>query len=1331
MTWADLHPNETEVVLTVPPGVAPIRSVLLTANIITPIAGFLRVSVIAPNGQIAVLPRISGAAWSVSGYDLSSSFPADTGSGDWKLRVVNVVLPGTISSFSLAITSTYSATVFTAPGANKPTSPGAPSAGSSRRDMVGEASCTTCDQLPVNTDADIQAKLKCLDDNLTTAVGPLQSSLVARMKLLFQLAGERLTAAQRTRIEAVYTSSDAGAACSTPLVWDSACQTEAAALALPSQLQLCQDLITNDKTSKALAIAELPHCLDQLAKTAQLPADSCRIATRDVADGVAQAVITKTYPPLTGDLTTLLPPILSELAGWSTAATTAAAGDRGWLLGHGNTLLRQLWANIENAKLGLPSAPLGDLSLAVKLLSDITGTGFTDDFAVLSAVFAPQQSAVSPLLFELAGDALQPIADRLTRLEAFHDVGCRFSTCRTVSSTGVVTLRASAMSELVHALAVLPDHDALAAALPTSGKLATQQPALYSALTRVRDQHAYLETAWAALGRSEPFSQLATIMDPPAEISALAAIVRTAGVAWSSYQGSGEFTPWHTARLTVATLEQSALVGFIDGLRSTMTTARTNYENSRLNTVNDLLNQSHSNATVQSASDRLSVLRDQDSDLMSRSLGLEAREADERAAIAGFQAAFEALINSGALDENAAYQIDTLPSVRVSAADAKYPGIPFPGDVARDRITGATVTLNPGDSLRLAVTGSWTPTCAVLSSQIPNTREGFEAIRVSDAQTGPEGYWLSRENDVFSANSTSNSTEWRDDYGTSEKTCAGISISYSGAGASWEDCDFDNHDVITSNTLTGSSGGSTRTTASFATGIRLPNTPFPTAPTGSLVAVLTRTNHPETVFDVRVVLRNDLIVAPAGLQPGDQIDVSFVVNDLGTCGGSAASQLQIDAVRSRPVGTTAQAVGAAMAATLQAMEAQAPTIMAEGQLTSDEGNALRAGGWKTVDHSLPDGIGLAGLPYDLRQLFDSFLEREIASIGRRSQMHAIARERLQLKLSAVGVANELSFADAQDRLLMLIPRWRLRDLSGVALAQSVEALAEAMSTYVAQVYELRDPAAATLFRSTEVTQLDALKDLNLTAAYADSAPTSAVQAFDDFVSAARNALASAQFELPTQFRRTLVVAVPAKPLTCPVGAPCIYKNMWTAVSNSTAAAFWAATQASPFGANITLTPSDLYSALGTGTLACGDVAPVVRRMAIYLDTNIDPRVLSSTFLNIEGTAAASGASAVFPLTTGPLSIDADSPAGVAVSVPALNGAVNAVDTRFGPSVETLGPGAGLSPFTTFHFDMTPFQSGIPKALLGVADAVLLVFEVERRVSTDRVQLPGVCTAAGN
>lgn len=1224
-----------------------------------------------------------------------------------------------------------SGTTVTAPGLSRPTDPGTPTFPGDTRTFSSLPVCLTCDQIPIDSDANVQAKFDCLNSGLAAAAGPLHQSLAARIKLLFQLSGDRLTPDQRSQVQQLYDDdSTDGPACSTALAWDSACQTEAASLGLPSQLQLCQDLTSNDQTSRGIAVLELQHCLDLLATDAQIQTDTCRVQTRDVADTAAQAVLAKAYPALTGDLATQLPDVVTRIDAWWVAATMAAAGDHQWLLGHANTVLRQLWSSIEQAKLPLPQAS-GDLD-AVAVLNQVNDTGFADDLGVLSALYAPGQSSVQPLLLTLTADALQPFADRLARLEALHDVGCRFAGCRSDDGAGNVTLRASAISELVHALAVLPDPDAFSAALAGASKLPGQEAALFNALTRLRDQHAYLDTAWAALGRSEPFAQLATIADPPAEAIALAGIVRAAAVAWSSYQASGEFAPWHRARLTTAALQQPALLAFVDGLRAQVASARTSYESQRLGLLNDLLNQSHEQAATQSATDRRTGLRDQDGDLVSRSLGMESREADERAGLAGFQTSFEALINSGVLDADATFQAQPQAPILTSAADAHFPGLPSQPDLARDAFH--TVSLHPGDSLRVHVTGSWSPTCAVLHAQIPGPQGNFEPIQVANAQTGPDGYWLSRDSESFRSQSTNSSADFRKDVGLSVAACYTASL---GPG-SFQACAHADMDWSWTDGSTTSGGSNSRSSASFSTGIRLPNTPFPVAPAGSLVAVLTPTGHPDQVLDVRVVHRDDLIQAPA-LPPGsgDSVDVSFVVNDLGTCIPDTSQSLQIESVKSIPLGNTAKAFSPAMASALASLEAQAPAILAEGQLTTEEAANLRLSGWNLVAQSLqPQGIDVAGLPYELHQLFDTYLEREIASIARRSEMHAIARQRVQIQLAETALEHELAFDDTQNRLLMLAPRWRMRDLSGAQLAQAVDALSSALTADIAETFELRDPDAFKQFSGSDAQQPDAqppaaLIDLGVTRPTTNTAAgqehyEDAVAALESFASAASSALSQATFDPASTLRRTLVLAIPRTVATCN-GGPCDYKDSWTSVSAAAAQAFWSAATTAPFAANLTIAPSDLYSALGTGRLDCGDTAPVIRRMALYLDTPKSSIDLRTMFLDVSGVAAAAGEPVLFPLVDKVLSIDADDPAGVALSLPAINGDVLQVLDRFGPSTAELGTGAGLSPFTTFHIDMTPFQAGTPKNALAAATAVLLVFEVERRVSTSDVQVPGVCT----
>lgn len=1328
------------------PGGVNVEKVLVDVQITYPQPRLLEVSIVAPNGHSVVVSGLSGPLGvpnvSITNRDITSLVAAGgNASGNWQLQTRKLAAAGTgtgtIDVFRLKIISTapFITTVFVPPGMHMPDSPGDPSPGSTSRAFVDLPSCQTCDQKPLGSDADAQAKFACLDKNLANATGDLKSSLAARMKLLMQLKGEQLTPVQRTRVEGVYDElPDATPFCAAPIAWDSACRTSAAALRLPGQIQLCNDLGTNTSTSSGILALELQHCFDQLTTVAQISADTCRLSTRDAADAAARGVVSKTYPDLTGgtNITAALPAVLGRIGAWWTAASVAAAGDRAWLGGHSNLLLRQLWANIQRTNVPLPSLPFEQSDTgrdaAANLVTHVTDIGFTDDFAVLSALFAPPAPGttpppITPPLLTLTGDALQPIADRLQRLEVLHDVGCRFRACR----ASPTSLRASAISELAHALSALPDHDMLASVLASATELSAKEPQLYAALVRVRDQHSYLGAAWAALGRTEPFAHLATIPDPPAEVAGLATLVRVAGIAWSSYQGSGIFVPWNQPRLTAATLQRDRVVSTLDQLLGDTTIARDAYVRARLDTVNDIVAQSRQQGVIQSVVDRAAALRDQDEDLLKRMIGLASREAQERSTIAGYQAAFETLVNSGALDADAAYQTQTQDPVRVSADQAKYPGISSPRNVVRDRF--ASIPLHSGDSLRLQVTGTWTPTCAV---RPPTKLRGpgdndFEPIQRVDEETGPEGYWLSREGDAFKSHSTTISKDYRTDFGFSVEFCIKSPSAPTGGGPEWKACVHDSADWISSDAQADATGSSSRMSASFAVGLRLPNTPFPEAPAGSLVAVLTRSGHPEEILDIRVVQRQDLIWAPA---QSNDIDVNFVVNDLFGCAVDTTKKLQIDSVKTTPLGTSdtpgsiASAIQTATAATLDAIEAKAPDILAEGQLTNEESASLRSSAWSEVETRLPHGIGLAGLPYEIRQLFETFLDYEIASIARRALSFGMARQRVQLELAAEALAHEAKFADDQNRLLLLVPRWRLRDLSGVSLFQSTDALAAGMTSYVAQIYELRAPGAFTLFHKQLDAGLDGLIDLNLTGPYESS-----IDALADVTKAARNTLNAAHIELENVARLTIAVAVPKPPSVACQASRCDYQKFWSSVSPATANSFWSDMAATPASVTLKLTPNDLYAdGGGTARLSCRNIAPVVRRMAAYLDTRTDTDG-DIRLITIDGQVS----TALFPLIGKQAAVDVTDEDGTvrsaALQIPALRGDVppTAVADAFGTS-DLLGVGAGISPFTTLNLDMRALNGTAGSLVLAKTRAILLVFDIDVLVTSgdDFAYVPGVC-----
>jgi hypothetical protein len=1161
------------------------------------------------------------------------------------------------------------------------------------------------------------------------------------MQLLLQLAGDRLTGEQRNRVESLYAVSSgfdsASTVCRVPLAWNASCDLDRSgsplAVKAGGQLQMCQDLVSNPNTSQSAAAVELSHCLAQLTALDEA-GDTCRLAMRDPADAVAQTLVKRAQPSFAGDFSTALPLAFSRIGAWWSAAKVLAHGDESWFMGQSSALARWLWETIEAQRMPLPGQPPDNDADAAKLLTDITSSRLTNDLAILNFAYAPGQLNSAPPLLTMTSDALKTLSDRLERIAPIHDVGCRFKPCRQGA-----TLVSSATSELVRALATLPDAAAFTTALSAATHVQQQEPEIYGALTKIRDQHVYLETAWNLLGRPEPFTSLTTVSDPPFEAAGLAAMVRAASIAWASYQATGVFVPWHRPRLTAGTLRQADLVGFVNGLASTTESHRTTYTERRLETVRDLLEQSKSGAALRSQTDQLADLLDRGLDIAGRIDGIEQRDLTERAAQSGFQAQFEALASSEAIDPDAAYQVQTIPPFSASAADSHYPN-GGTRNVVRDRFH--MERLSAGQTLRVHVTREWSPTCAITNGNIVDPNAGATVpIIIGEALTGPEGYYVLAEDSRYAS--------W------------GIGRQGSGqlTGA-WNSCTSDSlgfgnctHANLPRGEVTGQVGigASTKTSATFTSGLRLSTTPYPEAPAGSLVAVITRKNAtggasdpPE--LDIRVVHRDDVIVAtaPPALEgwPNDgEIEVHFVVNDRATtpdgepCPRLPASALQIELVRSTPLGNVAQPIGMAMSGALAAMEARAPAVIAQGELSGTEATALRTDAWARVQGALlPHGIGLNGLPSELRQLFDTFLERELASIGRRAHRDALQRQLTQLALQIDAIKSQQLFSTDQDRLLHLIPRWRLRDLAGTKLASSAASLSEALTAYAAPVFELRDPASLSNFRAQVTARADDITtNLEITGPYED-----VVEELVEFARAVASAVSGAQFELPSSQRRTIVIAIPRPPGE----GRAAWTGPWQTVSVTTAKAFWDsvvdASGALSANAVLTLSPADIYQGPGGASrLACMDVAPVIRHAGFFFATDGRVPVLAAAGVEIVTTAAITSP-VQFPLVGRTMSFEFEDPLGIPMRVRALNGNTSSVlvdangnPGNFGTWPVELDAGAGISPFTSFRLDMRVFETAESPQIRDVmtrTNAMFAVFEVERRTTNVEAWVPGVCAA---
>ncbi|MCU0682316.1 MAG: hypothetical protein MUF34_08695 [Polyangiaceae bacterium] len=1203
------------------------------------------------------------------------------------------------------------------------------------RTFTSAPACLTCDDSNFgDSPADASTAFTCLSGNRPGATGQLDQSLAARLKLVMQLGAEGLTPAQRAEVEALYDQPayDAAApACQQPLAIEASCRDQAFSdgMNVARQLQLCADLRAAHVPAAAVR-AEMSHCLSVLTATGGLNPGPCRDSLRDLGADVMETLIERagTYDASDG-LAPELVETLRQVDAWY-GALALTSDDPAWLRGRASQIAGKIWRRAHEAAQPLPTSAGSDAAAAA-LLTDAAGQGLAVDWAMLRAAFDPSQPIDSPPLLYIVADALRGTVERLEQASAAHDVACRFAGCAPTSANGAP--RATAMSQAWSAVSSVDDPSALDVALANAGALGAQHPDLLAALQAMRDQHAVLQRAWGDVTPSLPLKALVdagTAM--PIEAEALATVLRSSRAHAASYAASGRFIAGRP-RLNAAVLKREQLVGFLDQTVGQLDGARQAYANARLDSVNDLLEQVRTEGETQSVVDRTVAAVFQTRELLSQLEGLRARERAERASLGEFMVAFESVVQSGAFDADAAYQIDTLQDLTVRPADAHHvPGNPLDLPAVR----ASVVRLEPGQLLDVDMLDTaWTPTCALAISQIASPAGAPAGIDVAGAITGPEGYTISWADSHYRAVGFNRSYTQSNSETESFEQCGGFSVNFPPSGislpvigsisASQRNCSTSTTGYTNSSSSTTTTGSDIRVSASFNAGVRLPITPLPFAPVGSLLAVLTVADQPAHILDVRVVNRRDSIQAPA-LDPaiGSHVDVHFVVNDVTgvNCPTPVDDPLRLKLRVITPSGLVAKAVGAAMTVTLEEIEAQAPSVLAQGGLTSGDAGALRTQAWARLTLQLAQqGRGLQGLPVELRNLYEAWLEKGIASLGRRGEIDRVQRDIARIGDDMLALDHELGNLQTRSRLLGLIPRWRLRDLAGVRLRPSFDALGEALSDYAAPVFELRDPARLSGFRQSANAQINALLGLDFAQPLDEIA--------DDlrlFAVAARNGLAAAEFELPTNARRTVVLAFPRSPEACE-GLCDEFKQAPASASER----LWQGVEGPDHLGPMTVRPADLYAPSGgNASLACGDLAPVVRRAAIYalnpVNTSVDFGAIGR---ELPAAGGAGDATFDFPRAGSVLTFAAEAPTGVQLSLPVINGPGGDVLSDFGVGNGELGAGAGISPFTTFDVDFGSFYSSLPLNFLDDTQAILLVLEVERRLSAEPAFVPGACQNA--
>ncbi|WP_437576748.1 hypothetical protein [Sorangium sp. So ce887] len=780
--------------------------------------------------------------------------------------------------------------------------------------------------------------------------------------------------------------------------------------------------------------------------------------------------------------------------------------------------------------------------------------------------------------------------------------------------------------------------------------------------------------------------------------------------------------------------KRAALDAEVQRSEALLTTAKDDYVAHRAQYVTEVLEQ------LSNDSDREELAQDLERkirefyDLNEDLVGLKDNIAIDEAQFGSFAAAF----NTARERESTAGEqmIERAPpqTLNLTGASARYApsGSGIDNDVLNFAVLrgGAafSVQASKGDILNLRSTGSYVPSCALRTTQLPVPWVPGTTADIVTSPTGPGGYLVTYQNDRFQSSSAGENTF--EGSSQTERTCTGASgnlvVNFYGLGggatATLDDCIEETHGSQL--TTSDQRGFEQRTSASFATGLRLPGTPFPDAPVGSLLLVeLPRGGILRNqIRDVRVLHEPSTSV----VVNSDKADYYLVVNDKGDCSPDpidTAYNLALQIHHLAPSGAVARAMGQAMAETLTELRSSIPAKLTQGGVTPSEIAALRdAANFRLLTkfgEACP-GCVASQMPDVYRSLFDAFVSKELAQLERRVQIYALERAIETLRLEFKFLRDDLAWNEERARLLELLPMWNLRNLDGHKMRDGLRALSTLVTDYLHPVMDLRYPGVASNLRTHE-----ALTNL-VRADWSAAFPELSVKAIDA-VTAIKSALSFSRTADPDPHYTLVALSFP-KPVA--PGGEEEGPSEWSRADGERSEALWS-TLTSTGRFTVKITPEDVYTSEGGsgGWLLCTAATPILHTMAFYL---VRPSSSNNEVLNGQMKQADVHWASTFDFTGEDVTKTyvMDSPEWLIGAPRILFGAADEALAKF-QEHETLKDesdqniaGDGLSPFGTLEVDMARLRNA--PSPLDDATELVVTMQVDRRTVLSASQ-PAWCS----
>jgi hypothetical protein len=911
-------------------------------------------------------------------------------------------------------------------------------------------------------------------------------------------------------------------------------------------------------------------------------------------------------------------------------ASSASVRKEAWK--HAEDLEGSLWRGVYRNL--FPQASVGTApatSLDATALVALTHDSLQADHDLLKLALtpftrAPDGKATMPLqtapLLILLADGLEGMSQRLQEVGIYHDMGCAYVDC----TKGVE----SEITHMVELLASVADPNALFAALNTahnvtdaSGQKVVRADWLdvYDALSlnhltlegALKDAQ-YGDSTWT-YAPNQAFLQDGGLVDLPDPSRHLASVLQSMRARNNTYRATGLFNPSARNRLPggIQQDEVESLrtdVATLAGqLQQMVTDYGTNLTGLSMQVIQEMGLKGQSKKSSNEIVQRLVHIHALSSDMVGLGNSLELNERE----LGTFARSYS---SATAIDTNAVVRGGALPGGQfpLTAKDARASG-PLTSAVSgvasktfSNIAKGTIVTVHVGGGDR------WSPTCALQKTTLsgPTTPGPFPVSEF--AVTGPEGYVINFSKDHFTANKneTANTLSAEHHDALDYKVCSGSEIKAGlelfGSGAkTYTDMSLcasagDTFRASHSQGTSSSDGEEMKSSANFVTGLRLPSTPFPNAPVGALLAVVTPTSSPDVPSEIRVVQAPDTTI----LLDADS-SVHLVVNDIAAAGcvTDTTHALNVTVSTAVHVGAALSWVNAGLGNVMHTIRQMggedgvatdaSGSLIAQGRMLPEQEASIRSQAQldlvkecKTTQ-SDPTLCDPAVLPESVRNFITASIDRELTRIALKLQIISLRREVQAQMLGVQELVDDYNASGAQGRIAELLPKWTLRNLDTDLMRAETAALVNKVTYGLYPVLQLRYAKILPTLRVDSVLgpALMTLVNAKWDAPVKDLAQA-AVKAATNLVSA-------------TQSIKETIPPLAPKYVALSFPAPGKVSTTWVHADATRSGEVWAEAKGPGHVATLRILPEDLYRKDGgPSNLHCTEEVPVIRDFAVVL-----------------------------------------------------------------------------------------------------------------------------------